>query len=285
MARLRALVADDDEATCRLHQQMLEKVGYAVTGETDGGRVMELLQANSYDVVLLDLMMPDVDGLEMVAQIRETHTVLPIVIVTAHTDLQTAIDAMQSGATDFITKPVDATVLDLRIRKAIDLELTRRLAHTDGLTGLYNHRFFQQRLVYEVERAKRYETALTLMMLDIDHFKDFNDAHGHPKGDAVLLEIGRVLLRASRASDTVARYGGEEFAIILPETSTETAGVLAERVRELITEGKKELTVSVGIASLGAEDEPKTLLEAADRALYRAKREGRDRVCVGATGL
>ncbi len=198
---------------------------------------------------------------------------------------------MQAGASDFISKPVEAGFLDLRIQRAVELEHARRLAKLDSLTGLYNHRFFQERLGEEIKRSERHARPLALLLLDIDHFKEFNDTHGHMTGDAVLREVSRLLLESSRAEDIVARYGGEEFALILPETAREGAEVLAGRVKRIFESSRLEerdlprntkITVSIGVASWRPESTKESLLEAADQALYRAKREGRNRVCVAA---
>jgi diguanylate cyclase (GGDEF)-like protein len=196
---------------------------------------------------------------------------------------------MQAGAADFVTKPVPAAVLHLRIQKALEHARTRRLASTDGLTEVYNHRTFQERLVQEIARANRYSRPLSVLMVDVDHFKLYNDTYGHPQGDGVLQSLARLLQEMSRASDTVARYGGEEFAIILPETDSVNAQKIGERLREQVERypfpGKERmpggtLTISVGVATHIASGSKNALLQAADVALYTAKRKGRNRVCV-----
>ena len=169
------------------------------------------------------------------------------------------------------------------LRKEAELE---RLAITDPLTGLYNRRFFQSRLGVEIERAKRYERVLSLVMLDVDNFKEINDQRGHQFGDHVLVEVGKILTGNVRGSDIVCRYGGEEFAVLLPETPLEQAGRAAEKLRTLLKERFRRgrdpvaLTVSLGVAiypSPGVADESE-LVRHADAALYEAKGLGRDRV-------
>jgi len=173
------------------------------------------------------------------------------------------------------------------LRKDAELE---RLAITDPLTGLYNRRFFQSRLAMEIERAKRYGRVLSLVMLDVDNFKEINDQRGHPFGDHVLVEVGKILRGNVRASDIVCRYGGEEFAVLLPETPLEQASLAAEKLRTCLKESFQEgddpvaLTVSLGVASCpspGVADE-NDLVRRADAALYEAKGLGRDRVEGGA---
>ncbi len=291
----RLLVVDDDEAVCQVMSLMLTDLGYGVVTETDARKALALLREGEFDVVLVDVVMPDLDGLELIDRIREHFNVLPILVVTAYGSAELTVDAMRRGATDFVTKPVDAPLLDLRIRRAFDLEQTRRMANTDGLTGLYNHRHLQERLQQEIERAERYGRPLSVVMADLDHFKSFNDAFGHPRGDELLIAVARTLRHLSRTSDILARYGGEEFTLVLPETSAGEARVLAERVRQCVaaletgdlaagapsTRGDSAIvTLSLGVASWSAGDSKEALIEAADAALYQAKRAGRNRVQV-----
>ncbi len=280
----RLLVVDDDEAVCQVMAIMLTDLGYEVTTETDGRNVLGILREGKFDVVLLDIVMPELDGLELIEQIREHFNVLPILVVTGYGSAELTVDAMRRGATDFVTKPVDSPLLDLRIRRSFDLEQTRRMANTDGLTGLYNHRYLQERLKQEVERAERYGCPLSVVMGDLDHFKNFNDTFGHPRGDKLLIAVSAALRQLSRASDVLARYGGEEFTMILPETTAEEARILAERARqriaalELASEHNEaqKVTVSLGIASHVPGTSSERLIEAADAALYAAKHAGRN---------
>ncbi len=284
------LVVDDDEAVCQVMSLLLTDLGYDVVTETDARKAMGLLREGEFDVVLVDVVMPDLDGLELIDQIREDWNVLPILVVTAYGSSELTVDAMRRGATDFVTKPVDAPLLDLRIRRAFDLEQTRRMANTDGLTGLYNHRHLQERLQQEIERAERYGRPLSVVMADLDHFKGFNDACGHPRGDELLIEVARTLRHLSRASDILARYGGEEFTLVLPETSAAEAQVLAERVRQCVAaleisgHAETRITLSLGVASWTDGDTKESLIEAADAALYQSKRSGRNRVCAADRG-
>jgi diguanylate cyclase (GGDEF)-like protein len=269
--------------------EMLEAYGYQVRTETDGCNVIDLLWQEHFDVVLLDLVMPDISGLELLRQLKQSFEELQVIMVTGHGSIETAVESMRAGASDFVTKPVTAAVLDIRVKRAIEYAQTKRLANTDGLTGLHNRRSFQERLQQEVDRANRYHRPLSLIMIDIDHFKTYNDTHGHVRGDDILVEVANTLKRLSRTSDIVARYGGEEFAFILPETDRTNAEALGKRLREQV-EGcqflgevhlpGQTLTISVGIASYTPPDTKEALLEAADMALYQAKREGRNRVVV-----
>lgn len=283
------LIVDDDETVCVALSMMLRAREYAVQTETRSSRVLERLRRSRFDLIVLDLVMPEVYGLQLLGEIKSEFAALPVVILTGISDTVTAIEAMQAGASDFMTKPIEGAFLDLRIQRAIDMERTKRLADIDGLTGLYNHRVFQQRLDEEIKRAQRHGRPLTLLLLDVDHFKAFNDTHGHPKGDAALVELARLLQEVSRSEDVVARYGGEEFAVIAPETDPEGARIIADRLKEMLQAprlGEKEyparaqITVSVGAAGLKPGSSKQGLVEAADRALYQAKRAGRNQVCV-----
>ncbi len=283
------LVVDDDEAFCGYVEVLLTPKGYQVATETDARKAMLLLQHHTFDIVLLDLVMPELNGLDLLTRIREHFNVLPILVVSAHGSAETTLEAMRRGATDFITKPVDASHLDLRIQAACSLERARRRAKTDGLTGLYNHRYLHERLGQEIERVERYGRHLSLVMADLDHFKTYNDTFGHPRGDELLIAVSKTLRHVSRASDVVARYGGDELTMMLPETSLQEAERMAERARACVEaldlesddEAAVRTTLSLGVASLSVACRTKEdLIESADGALYEAKRLGKNRVCV-----
>jgi diguanylate cyclase (GGDEF)-like protein len=290
MVTAKVLVVDADDVICTLFAAMLRQYGcYQVVTTTDGLQVMDLLQRESFDVVLLDMRMPAITGRDLLQQITQAFEELPVIIVTGHGSIEAAVASMQAGAADLVTKPVPGAVLHIRIQKALEHTHTRRLASTDGLTELYNHRTFQERLAQEVDHANRYGRPLSLVMVDVDNFKLYNDTYGHPQGDRVLRDLARLLRQVSRASDTVARYGGEEFAIILPETDRVNARTMGHRIREHVERypfpGEERLpsgalTISVGVATYTRAGTKDTLLQNADAALYRAKRAGRNRVCV-----
>lgn len=286
----KVLIVDDEEVICTLFAAMLSQYGcYEVVTTTDGRQVMNILRRESFDVVLLDMRMPAITGMDLLRQIMQTWEDLPVLMVTGYGSIETAVESMQAGAADFVTKPVAAAVLHIRIQKVLEHTRTRRLASTDGLTELYNHRTFQERLAQEVDRANRYGRPLSLLMIDVDHFKVYNDTYGHPQGDAVLRAIARLLREISRTSDTVARYGGEEFALILPETDRLNAEKIGNRLREQVEQypfpGEERmpqgmLTVSIGVATHTLASSKETLLRAADAALYAAKHAGRNCVRV-----
>lgn len=285
------LVVDDEAIICTLFAAMLGQYDcYHVITTTDGRQVMDILHRERCDVVLLDVCMPAIPGLSVLRQITQAFAELPVIIITGHGSIELAVESMQAGAADFVTKPVPAAVVHIRIQKALEHARTRRLASTDGLTDVYNYRTFHERLEQEVARANRYHRPLALLMIDVDHFKHYNDAHGHLQGDRALQELARILKETSRVSDTVARYGGEEFAIILPEIDAVNAQKIGQRLQTQIAQHgfpgvaqmpEAGLTVSIGVAvHAEAGGTKEALLQAADAALYAAKRAGRNRVCL-----
>ena len=286
---LKILVVNNDFETCQLHANLLKEYGYQIAAETDIRRVFHLLHTVSFDAVLIDLILPETDSIDLVQHLRQVFPDLPTVIVASFETIDVAVESIKAGAADFVTQPIDGRILDIRLKKSIEHAQTRRLAYTDALTSLDNYRSLHTRLQQEVDRADRYNRPLSLIMLDIDYFKEYNDLHGHPSGNLILAQVATVLKQMSRASDIVARYGGEEFAIILPETNKANAEIFGHRLRQKIEQHKfpgeeilpgRVLTISAGIASHIPLSPKDKLIAAADEELYRAKREGRNRVCV-----
>ena len=262
---------------------------------------ISLLTGGEIDLILLDYALPDGTGFDFMAQTLEKGIETPVVVLTGKGDEMIASRLIQKGASDYLTKAafsrdsisrsisnvLEKTRLENEIRVAQD-----RMAHMaarDNLTCLYNRRYFFEALEREMARVNRYKKDLALCMIDLDHFKRINDAHGHPAGDTVLSEVGKLLLRWARESDLPCRYGGEEFAVLLPETTAEGGRVACERLRRMVAEHPFEhenlrlnVTISIGITHyVQTTDETIShIIKKADEALYRAKREGRNRVCV-----
>lgn len=253
-----------------------------------------------YELALVTMSLTDFDPLRVCSQIRTLeHTrTLPIILIADETDKPRVVRALDLGVNDFIMRPVERNELAARVRTQIRrhryaLELrqsvnnTMALAVTDDMTGLYNRRYFDRHLGVMLSKALEQDRDMALMILDIDHFKAVNDSHGHDVGDAVLKEFSARLKRNIRGVDLACRFGGEEFVVLMPDTDVRQADVVAERVRQAISErgfdvgtGRPlSVTVSAGVAlNEGDSDTPESLIKRADVALYRAKREGRNRV-------
>lgn len=290
----RLLVVDDEPANVQVLYQALA-AEHQVLVATHGEQALRLAHDKQPELILLDVVMPDMDGHEVCRRLKADPATrdIPVIFVTAHSDESEETRALDAGAVDFIAKPVNPRIVLARVRTHLTLkqqaDVLRQLAFLDGLTGLFNRRGFDQRLHAEVERAARNGQPLALVMADVDHFKRFNDRHGHQAGDDCLRRVGAALAAGlNRSADLLARYGGEEFAAILPETDLAGAGALGESIRraiqakELLKRSTNEklgrVTASFGIAQFRRDDTPSSLIERADRCLYGAKHAGRNRV-------
>lgn len=286
---IKALVVDDEALLCELFDDMLTEMGYDIEVAMSADEALETLRKTQFDVVLLDLMLGPVSGFTVLEKIRQMYYPPMVLVMTGYGSTDVAIEAMKRGAADFIMKPVEPDLLDIRIRKVMDERRAQRLAITDGLTGLYNRRYFEERLDEEIHRSRRYDRPMSIIMIDIDFFKQFNDTCGHLKGDDVLRQLSHILQDHSRETDITARYGGEEFVMILPETSLESSRMLGERIRQAVDkavfEGEEQIpatkiTVSVGVSCLTDDEGGYDALERADRALYKSKQAGKNLVTV-----
>ncbi len=212
---------------------------------------------------------------------------MPIIFVTRRGDVEERVRGLQVGGNDYLAKPFDPPELVARVRSHLSrLSALREMAIRDGLTRCYNHKYFKMRLEQELVRARRYGSALSLGLLDVDHFKQVNDTHGHPGGDAVLAHLASLLIASVRSSDIVARYGGDEFAFVLVEAGAQEAAVVAERMRARVEAHEFEVpggarlraTASIGLAAAQGKEPAAGLIQRADAALYEAKAQGRNRV-------
>lgn len=305
LPRARVLLVEDDPLQGKATKESLEKIGYEVAWVRDGAGAIKAVKTSDPDIILLDLVMPVMDGYEVCRwlKLNEETKGVPVIMLTVKKDLSDKISGLRVGADDYLPKPYNELELNARIyaclrTKALQDELRKknsqleslltkleRMAITDALTGLNNRYRFHESLAKEFERSRRYSTPFSLVMFDIDHFKKVNDDYGHLTGDMVLKEISNVLLQSMREIDTAARYGGEEFMAILPNTRKDDAVMLAERMRKTISLCKfhpvaEPVTVSIGISGMpdeavGSEDR---LIRCADFALYNAKKNGRNRI-------
>jgi len=296
---LRVLIVEDNSDTREMVALLASNMGYITYTATTGKEALACLHEHTPDIVLLDLMMPEMDGFEFCQAIQKDPTLpTPHIIITSAKDtLEDRVKGLELGAADYLIKPFSLTELKARIRAGERIVryqrmlknqqiLLEQLAREDDLTGLYNRRYFEERAEEEYRRAQRYGRPLSLLIGDLDHFKQVNDRYGHAYGDTVLKQVGQTLLLHCRSSDVVARYGGEEFAILLLETGAEAAQKVADRLCSEVRllnfrhpSSPFHITISFGFTSLpnsGAQSLAE-LLEEADQALYAAKRAGRDR--------
>jgi diguanylate cyclase (GGDEF)-like protein len=299
------LIADDDK-TMRLGvRQAMEQEGYQVIEAIDGESCLAVFQRSRPDVVLLDAIMPAIDGFTCCKRIQDLGGDMPtpVLMVTGLEDQESVDRAFSAGATDYITKPIHWGLLRQRVRRLIqqmrlyqELEAAnqelKRLASHDGLTQVANRRRFDEYLHQEWQRMLREQGSLSLILCDIDCFKLYNDTYGHQAGDDCLRQVAQVIQNAAKRSmDLPARYGGEEFAVVLPNTDEEgtiqVAQEIQKRVKHLgiLHETSKvcsSVTVSLGVSSTipSVITSPELLVNAADKALYQAKAAGRDRYCI-----
>jgi len=329
MSRGLVLIAEDDEASLDILQFLIRQWGYRVITARDGKEALNKVEIFKPDLILSDVMMPNMTGYELCKHIKASYKDLfiPIILVTAKSDMDSKLAGFDIGADDYLTKPYSHTELEARIKslfriKELHDQLTRRnnelldlnrklqvsldeinqlkieleekneqllqLSRHDSLTNLFNRRTFFELIDGEFSRSKRYSLSLSGIMFDLDHFKKINDTYGHLAGDFVLNRVAKVLLKNSRKNDIIARYGGEEFVMLLPNTNLQQAYIVGERIRGEIEAGEFifgdnfiKLTISCGIAELMPEDADKNMfLIAVDEELYRAKRSGRNCVCL-----
>ncbi|HJW92319.1 MAG TPA: diguanylate cyclase [Thermoanaerobaculia bacterium] len=296
----RIAIVDDDAAIRRLVRLFLHRAGYETLELTTGEEARRTLQSELWDLAILDRKLPDLDGAMLAHELKSKPEFRTryIIMLTGEAEQEDKIEGLELGADDYITKPFQYPELLARIRagkRIVDLqkellETNKRLellSITDGLTRLYNHRYFQDELARAFDESKRYNRPLSLAMIDIDFFKKVNDTYGHAAGDEVLKSVSQRFGESARSTDLVARYGGEEFAVMMPETGLEDAITFAEKIRNLLESepvrtqaGPLPVTVSIGVSSVPRTriHSPKEMVVAADRALYRAKKGGRNRV-------
>lgn len=294
VGKFNILVVDDEPDKRNLLTTAFEMAGYNVHTARDGVEGLAAVEAQQPDLIILDVMMPRMDGYEMARQIRSNSRTrfIPIIIQTASRhEAQDLRRGAEVGALGFITDPTDIDLLLARARTLLDfkgyLDTCEEAAFTDHLTGLSNRRRFERQLSREISRTERYTRPFCLLLIDVDRFKQVNDTYGHTVGDEALRRLAQVLQAGTRGIDTAARVGGEEFAVILPETEMHSGRDVAERLRQAISEmevpGVGRITASIGIAEFpDSTPSGDDLYDAADTALYEAKNRGRNLVVIAA---
>lgn len=287
-----ALVIDDSADVHRLLSARLKQEEIELQGATSPREGLAMATANPPAVILLDLDMPEMDGFEVLRALKDnpaTHHI-PVIIVSGMTSMQDKVTAFELGAVDYVTKPFEFTELRVRLRSALRvhrlLSMLANRAQLDGLTGLWNRAYFDQRMSEEVSKSDRHGRPFSIAIADCDHFKSINDTFGHPAGDAVLQGLAKILRREYRQSDIVCRYGGEEFVVLMPDTTPSDAAAVCDRIRQVIEQSvwprhpERRVTVSFGVVGVEGPSAQSAAawLEAADKNLYLSKRAGRNRV-------
>jgi len=295
------LLVDDNPTMIQLLARMLAGTG-RLRFATSGSAALAQLRELPADLVLLDAEMPGMSGFEVCSAMKADPALadVPVIFVTSHSDTEFELRGLESGAVDFIAKPVSEPLLLARVRTQLRIKrLTdelRRLASVDALTGVANRRSFDEALEREWQRALRDGEPLALLMVDVDHFKKYNDHYGHPAGDACLQSVARAIAQATqRPGDMAARYGGEEFTLLLPRTTLVGAEHIAQRLQEAVaalalahaaSPTRPTVSVSVGVSARVPGSPPGVtpadLVASADQMLYQAKAGGRARHCAQA---
>ena len=281
------LVVDDNKTNIDILVNILHSE-YEVSVAMNGKSALQIVNTDLPDLILLDIMMPGMDGYEVCRRIKsEPQTSgIPIIFITSMSEIQNKTKGFELGAVDYITKPFDVMEVKARVKTHLSLTFANKklqqLAETDFLTNIYNRRLFLRFLEAEINKARRYSKAFSLIMFDIDHFKAVNDTYGHDVGDYVLKTTVDVIKKDIRRTDVFVRYGGEEFIIMLPETAIEGAKLCAENTRATIEQSNfdkvKKITISVGVTMFKENDTIDSVTKRVDEALYRAKDNGRNRV-------
>jgi two-component system, cell cycle response regulator len=291
------LIADDSLVIRAVVRGGLETEDYIVIEAHDGVTALEQTRRCRPDVILLDIEMPGLDGHQVLARLKADAELkdIPVVFLTCRTGMDDVVAGLRGGAQDYLKKPFEPAELLARVGSAVHVKRLQdqlwqrnaeldRMTRTDSLTGLYNRRHLEQELHNQLSSADRHHDPLSVILLDIDHFKNVNDTFGHPAGDLVLDEFARRLNQGLRAGDIAGRWGGEEFMVILPRTDLTSAVDVAERIRTLIAAttfnaAGQRITVTVsGGCALGPTEDPGALIQVADTHLYQAKASGRNRI-------
>lgn len=289
------LIVDDSAVIRMTIGEYLRIAGYSIDAAENAEQALAILQSKKIDVVITDIRMNGgMDGLEMTGQIKKSYE-SDVIVITGNSKDYSYEEAIDRGADDIVFKPFNPEELLLRLKRVLKKrDLTRErdrvlmelktLAITDSLTGLYNRRHFYHELEIEISRVMRHGHRLSLLLIDIDDFKKYNDRHGHIEGDNVLRKTADLIVSCMRKMDSACRYGGEEFTVILPETGCSSAIKLAQRIRRIIATyflavpDREKITVSIGVTEFDPADSLPEFVHRADKAMYEAKESGRNRI-------
>jgi diguanylate cyclase (GGDEF)-like protein len=290
------LIVDDSTNSLEVMCEYFIKKGYNTFKASCAEDSLDLLKTNPVDVAIVDIVLPKMNGLELTDSIRKSYET-DVIVITGYGDDYSYEEAISKGASDFIFKPIRVKELDLRLKRVLKerklknehnqiIEKLKELSITDGLTKLYNSRHFYDQLKSEIYRSSRYHHPLSLLLMDIDHFKIYNDSYGHLEGDKVLIGTGRIIKSCLRKLDSAYLYGGDEFTVILPEATGEDAEMVAERIRIAIKNERFypepqqgiAVTISIGTTEYSPGEDISSFVKRSDKAMYISKQKGRDKV-------
>ncbi len=284
------LIVDDDKMVRNTLKTLIQTMGYRCTVAENGVHAVEILKEKSFELVLSDVVMPQMDGLELLAYVTEQYPLTDVIIATGLSEKASYAEVIKAGAIDFIKKPIEVAELEAKLARAMrEREMMRRLEQlslSDSLTGLLNRRAFDERFSKELDRATRQSYSLYLAFVDIDNFKEYNDTYGHLAGDKVLIELASLLLHCTRKNvDLNFRLGGDEYAVLIPQTTREQAVEIMERVRTSFgKENYGTTSLSTGIipctrdTGIPRDRDERSMKNEADKAMYEAKAQGKNRV-------
>ena len=290
------LIVDDDVEIKNSMHEFITRSGYDCISASSAEEAIELLKSNHVNVAIADIILPGKDGLELTDIMKQNYDI-DVIVMTAYSNEYSYEEVITKGASDLIFKPFRFEELLLRLKKVLKnrkiikdrarvLDKLEKLAITDGLTRLYNLRHFYKQLEVEIGRCSRYGHSLSLLLLDIDNFKKYNDSYGHLEGDKVLVRLSQIIKSCLRTMDSAYRYGGEEFTVILPETKGEEAKNVANRIKRAVElerffpEPDKvvTITISIGLTEYFKNEQLSTVIKRADQAMYNSKAQGRNRI-------
>lgn len=306
-SQVKILLVDDIRMNLEIAGKTLEREGYDLYIADNGFTALDLIHETDFDLILLDIMMPEMDGFETCRKIRQSKKNLdiPIIFLTTKADIDSIVTGFDLGAVDYIRKPFNFLELVARVKTHVELKKSREeirrknlklkeaynqlkiVAKTDPLTGLINRREIMERIEHEMARYERSNISFTLIIGDIDYFKKVNDTYGHECGDKVLASFSKIFKNNTRKQDSISRWGGEEFLLLLPDTNQDQGYLLAEKLRTIIERTgfykdsvKIQLTITFGVSTIRAGQTVNELISEADEALYEGKRRGRNCVVV-----
>ncbi len=289
MAEVNVLIIEDNKEISAVLENTLKEIGYIVWVVSEPKEGLNLLRSNPFVAVITEVHSSLMNGVEVVRSVHKVSPEISVIVLTFYSFINAAIEAMEAGAYGYITKPLNTSEIRIIVERAVERyflfsssaekDYYAQLAVLDGLTGLYNRRYFKELMNLEFSRVKRNASSFSVLMIDVDNFKNYNDTKGHPAGDELLKKAAQVFKNCVREVDLVCRYGGEEFIIMLSQTDKKGAQIVAERLRVQISL-YLPATISIGVSTFPEDAQDNQLLiEKADVALYKAKQTGKNKWC------